>query len=179
MRDHSSYSASSPQLTPHIQKEQGTLQERVSALELKCTELQNSNRDFTESREREISSARSAEATFQQQLFAEEKKSLEVSLTEAQNSLGESRKKVEDLTTEVEELQQEVAVMKAVPQPPPSPPKDVVGDSDIVVALRADNARLQGEKEELVHKFNTTEDRYKSGALVRFLCFHSCLTSVD
>jgi uncharacterized coiled-coil protein SlyX len=122
---------------------------------------------LTECQEREISSARSEEATFQQKLFAEEKKSLEAIVKETQNSLEESKKKVEDLTTEFEELQQEVTAMKAAPQPPPSPPKDTVGDSDIVVALRADNARLQGEKEELVHKFNTTEDRYKSGDLVR------------
>lgn len=81
--------------------------------------------------------------------------------------LLESRREAKELTAEIGKLQQEITVMKAVPQPSPSPRKDAIEDSDVVVALRADYARLQSEKEELVHKFNTTEDRYKSGDLVR------------
>lgn len=131
--------------------------------------------------EREISSARSAEATFQQQLFVEEKKllSLEADAKETQTFLEESKKRVKDLTAELEKLQQEVAAMKVVPQPPPSPPKASVEDSDVVVALRADNARLQSEKEDLVNKFNTIEDRYKCGDLVRSLLSHFAHPSLD
>lgn len=159
-------------LTPLIhgvQKEQGTLQERASVLELKCSELQASNRNLTENWEREISSARSAEATFQRRLFEEEKKSiaLEAAAKEAQTFLKEREKRAKDLVAELEKSQQEVATMKTVPQPPPSPSKDAVEDSDLVVALRGDCARLQIENEEFVRKFNTIEDRYKSGDLVR------------
>lgn len=122
-----------------------------------------------ESRDREIGSARSAEATFQKQLFAEEKKSLsfEAATKEAQVSLEESRNKVKGLTWEVEKLQKELAETKAIPPPPPSPPKAIAEDSGAVVALRADVARLESEKEELVRRFNNIEERYKRDDLVR------------
>jgi len=157
--------------TPHfsdLQKEQGILQERLSALELKCSELQISNRDLTKSLEHEKSSVRSAEATHQEQLFAEEKKrlALEAAAKDAQIPLEESRTKVNDLTVENEKLRQEIEAAKAVPPPPPSPPKGAVEDSDVVAALRADVARLQSEQEELVRKSNTIGERYKSGDLV-------------
>ena len=112
--------------------------------------------------------------TFQQQLFAEEKKSLslEAAAKETQTFLEESRTRVEDLTAELEKLQLEVVAMKALPQ---HPKKGAVEDSSVVVAQRAEIARLQGEKDELVLKFNTTEDRYKSGDLVRSPLSHfSC-----
>lgn len=140
-----------------VQKEQGTLQERVSVLELQCTEFQTSNRRLTESWEREISSARSAEATFQQQLSAEGEKSLSFEAA------------AKEATAELEKLNREVVAMKATIQSPPSPPKNAVEDSDIVTALRAEVAGLQGEKEGLVRMFNTIESRYKSGDLVCFL----------
>jgi uncharacterized coiled-coil protein SlyX len=129
---------------------------------------------LTECHEREISAARSAEAKLQRQLSLEEKRSLslEAVVKETQTFLEESRKKVKDLTAELENLRHEVAAMEVVPQPPPSPPKDAVEESDIVVTLRADNARLRSEMEEQVRKFNTIEHRYKSGDLVRFLPSH-------
>ncbi|KAF9652189.1 hypothetical protein BDM02DRAFT_3109613 [Thelephora ganbajun] len=145
-------------------KEQGILQGQVSVLEVKCSELQASNRDLVESLERENSSVRSAETTFQQQLFAKEKEWLEAAAKEAR-ILEESMKKVNDLTVENEKLQQEVAATKAIPPPPPIPPKDAIEDSDVVVALRADITRLQNKNEELVRKSNTIEERYKNGDL--------------
>ena len=80
------------------------------------------------------------------------------------------------LTLEVERLQQELGAMKIIPPLPPTPPKDNVEDSDVVVALQADIARLQSEKEELVHKLSTIEERYKTGDLVRspLLISHVC-----
>lgn len=132
---------------------------------------------MTEKLEREISSAHLAEATFQKQLFAEEQKilSLEAVAKEAQTLLEESSNRRKDLTAELEKLQQEVAVAKAVPQSLPIPPEAVVEDSEVVVTLRADIARLQNEREEFVRKFNTIEERYKSGDLVRSLLsrFHT------
>ena len=119
--------------------------------------------------------------TFQQQLFAGEKKilSFEAIAKEAQTLLEESRQRVKDLTVEAEKLQQEIASMKATPVPPPSPPKDAAEDSDMVVALRADKARLQNEIEELVHKSNTIEERCKSGDLVRSLFYQSTHPSAE
>ena len=154
-------------LSRRLQKEQGILQERVSVLELKCSELQISNRDMAESLEREKSSARSAEATRQQQRFAEEKErlTLEATAKEAQTLLEESRKKANDLIADNEKLQQELAVA-AISPPPPSPPKGIVEDPDVVVALRAKITGLQNEKEELIRKCDTIEERYKNGDLV-------------
>jgi len=150
------------------QKEQGILQERLSVLELKRSELQISNRDLTESLEHEKNSARSAEATLQQQLSAEEKKrlALEIAAKDAQILLEESRKKATGLAVENEKLRQEIEAAKAIPPPPPSPPKGAVEDLDVVVTLRADVTRLQSEQEELVRKSNTIGERYKSGDLV-------------
>lgn len=150
-----------------IQKEQGILQERLSVLELKRSELQTSNRDLMESLERERGSVRSAEATLQHQLFAEEKKRLELEAAarEAKALAEEIRKQVNDLTVENQKLQQEVVAAKAI-QLPPSPPKGPVEDPDLVAALRADTARLQSEIEELVRKSKTIEERYQNSRLV-------------
>lgn len=138
----------------------------MSALELKCSESQLSNRDLTESLERERSSARSAEAAHQQQLFEEEKKrlALETVVKEVQTLLEESKKETSNLTVEREKLQQEIAAQRAIPPPPP--PKGPVEDPDVVAALRADIGTLQNEKEELVRKLDTIEERYKNGDLV-------------
>ena len=123
---------------------------------------------MTESLERERSSARSAEAAHQQQSFEEEKKrlALEAVVKEVQTLLEESKKETSDLTVECEKLQQEIAAQKAIPLPPPSPPKGPVEDPDVVAALRADIGTLQNEKEELVRKLDTIEERYKNGDLV-------------
>ena len=158
-------------LTPlfrDVQKEQGILQERVSVLELKCSELQTSNRDLMEDSEREKLSVRSAEAVLQQQQLVEEKNrvAFESAVREA-NLLAEERGgKVNDLTVENEKLRQEVAAAKAVIQSPPSPPKCAIEDSSVVAALKADMIRLQSEKEELVRKSKTIEERYKNSHLV-------------
>lgn len=121
-----------------------------------------------ESLEREKGSAHSAEATFRNQLFAEEKKSLslEAVAKEAQTSLEETRKRMEDLANEIERLQQEVVAAKSIPPPPQSPPEGAFEDSDIVVSLRADISRLQNENGDLLQKSNTIEERYRSGNLV-------------
>ena len=157
---------------PHFQKEQGILQERVSALELKCSELQISNRDSAEILERERSSARSAEATLQQQQLAEEKErfTLEAAAKEARTLLEESNKKVNDLIIDNEKLQQELAAAKAIP--PSSPPKGITEDPNMVEGLRDDITKLQNENDELVQKADTIEKRYKNGDLV-------CLASPD
>lgn len=88
-------------------------------------------------------------------------------MEEAQASLEESRDKAKDLAGEIEKLQKELAETKAVPPPPPSPPKATAEDSGVVVALRADVARLESENEELIRRSNNIEERYKSGDLVR------------
>lgn len=152
------------------QKEQGLLQGRILVLEPKCSELQTNNRDLMEDLEREKRSARSAEATLQQQQFAEEKNRLafEAAERELKALLEESRKKVNELALENEKLQQEVAAAKATPPPPPSPPKVAVEDSGVVAALRADITRLQDEKEELIRESKTIEERYKNSRLVSF-----------
>lgn len=118
--------------------------------------------------ERERSFARSAEAAHQQQLFEEEKKrlALEAVAKEAQTLLEENRNKTSDLIVENERLQQEITAAKTIPPPPQSPPKDPVEDPNVLAALRADIARLQNEKEELVRKSDTIEERYKNGDLV-------------
>ena len=120
--------------------------------------------------EREKRSARSAEATLQQQLFAEEKKRLasEAAERELKTLLEESRKKVNDFAVENEKLLQEVAAVKATPPPPPSPPKVAVEDPEVVTALQTEITRLQNEKEELIHESKTIEERYKNSRLVRF-----------
>ena len=157
-------------LTPlhDLQKEQGVLQERASALELKYSELQTSNRDLVEDLEREKRSARSAEATLQQQQFAEEKKRLafEAAEKELKTLLEDSRKKASDFATENEKLQQEVAAAKATPPPPPSPLKDAVEDPDVVAILRGEITGLQNEKEELIRESKTIEERYRNSRLV-------------
>ena len=111
--------------------------------------------------EREKSSTHSVQIVCQQQLFAEEKKQLvlEAATKEAQNLL-------EEKIAENEKLQQELAAVKAIPPPLPSPAKAAVEDPDVVVALRADTARLQNAYDELVHKSNTIEGRYKNNDLV-------------
>ena len=129
--------------------------------------MQAGNRDLAESLEREQRSVRSTEATLQQQLFAEEKKrlSLEAAAREAAVIVEESRRRAEDLIAENEKLQREVVAAKAIP--PLSPPKAAAEDTDMIVAaLRADISRLQNEKEELVRKSKTVEERYKNGYLV-------------
>ena len=120
--------------------------------------------------EREKSSARSAQAAHQQQLLGEEKKwlALEAVAKEAQTLLEESRKRTSGLIIENEKLQQEIAAARDISPPPPSPPKGPVEDPDVVAALRADISRLQDEKEELVRKSDTIEERYKNGDLVCF-----------
>lgn len=152
--------------SPHFQKEQGILQERVSALELRCSELQISNRDSAEILDRERSSARSAEAARQQQQLAEEKgrSTLEAAAKEARTLLEGSNKKVNDLVIENEKLQQELAAAKAIP--PPNPPKNTTEDPNIAQGLRDDISRLQNENGELVRKADTIEERYKNGDLV-------------
>jgi len=100
--------------------------------------------------ERERSSARSAEAVAK----------------DVQALLEESKKKTSDLTVECEKLQQEIAAQKAIPPPPPSLPEGPVEDLNVVAALRDDIGRLQNEKEELVRKLDTIEERYKNGDLV-------------
>ena len=157
-------------LTSHFynaQKEQGILQGRVSVLELNCSELRTSNCDLADSLEREKASVRSAEATLQHQLFAEEKKRLvlEAAAKEDKILVEETKKKVNDLTVEIQKLQQEVAAAKTI-QPPPASPKGAVEDSDLVVALRADITRLQSENEELARKSETIEERYQNSCLV-------------
>ena len=103
-----------------------------------------------------------------QQLSAEEKKwlALEAAAKETQILLEESRKKAIDLIAENGGLQQELAAAKAIPPPPPSTPKGTVEDPDVVAALRADITELQNEKEELVRRSNTIEERYKNSDLV-------------
>ena len=115
--------------------------------------------------EREKSSARSAEDVRRQQLVAEEKKrlALEAAAKETQILLEESNK---SLIVEKGKLQQELAAAKAMPPPPLSPPKGTVEDPDVVAALRADITELRNEKEELVRRSNTIEERYKNGDLV-------------
>ena len=151
-----------------VQKEQGGLQERISALELKCSELETSARDLMEDLEREKRSVRSAEATLQQQQFAEENKRLVFEAVERELKilLEESRKEANDSAAENQKLQQEIATAKANIPPPPSPPKDVVRP-DVVAALRAENTRLQNENEGLVRESKTIEERYKNSRLVR------------
>ena len=162
----------------HFQKEQGILQERVSALELRCSELQISNRDSAEILERERSSARSAEATRQQQQLEEEKErsTLEAAAKEARALLEGRNKKVNDLIIENEKLQQELAAAKAIP--PPSPPQGTTADPNMAEGLRGDITRLQNENGELVRKANTIEERYKNGDLV-CLAFPSLPTIVN
>jgi len=144
-----------------VQKEQGLLQGRTSALELKYSELQTSNRDLMEDLER-------GKRSLQQQQFAEEKKQMafEAAEKELKTLLEESKKKASDLAAENEKLQREVAAAKATPPPPPSPPKDSVVGPDVVATLRADITRLQNEKEELIRESKTIEERYKNSRLV-------------
>jgi hypothetical protein len=101
-------------------------------------------------------------------MLEEEKKrlALEAVAQEAQKLLEESGKKTGNLIVENEKLMQEIAAVKAIPPPPPSPPKGPVEDPNVVATLRADTARLQNEKEELVRKSDTIEERYKNGDLV-------------
>ena len=118
--------------------------------------------------ERERSSARLADAAHQQQLFEEGKKqfAFEAVAKEAQTLLKESKRKTSDLIVENKGLQQEIVAAKAVYPPPSSPPKVPIEDPNVVAALRADIARLQNEKEELVRRSDTIEERYKNGDLV-------------
>ena len=164
----------------YIQKEQGILQGRVSVLELNCSELQTSNRDLMESLEREKKSLRSAEATFQNQLFAEEKKhlALETATREDKILVEEARKKVTDLNIEIQKLQQEIAAAKTI-QPAPSPPKDTSEDPDLVASLRADITRLESINGELVRKSETIEERYQNSCLVCSLLFLLAQSLID
>lgn len=142
----------------------------MSALELKCSELQTSNRDLMEDLEREKLSARSTEATLQQQQFAEENKRLvfEAAEKELKTLLEESRKKVNDFAVENEKLQLEVEAAKTALPPPSSPPKAAVEAPDVMAPLRAEIAKLQNEKEELIRESKTIEERYKNSCLVCF-----------
>jgi len=84
-------------------------------------------------------------------------------MKETQILLEESNK---FLIVENNKLQQELAAAKAIPPPPLSPPKGAIEDPDVVAALRVDITELRNEKEELVRRSNTIEERYKNGDLV-------------